>query len=144
MAVFAGRVVDINKIPNGYDIVFDVYRYWKGLSESDKIITTSTVSLGGGDCGYPFQEGEEYLTYASKNIYLHVDLCGGTQPLADAGNELAMLGSAISHDSGIVRVDPSEIVAAPPAVNIVSVLLITTIAGLSAGIAVLIIRKPQR
>lgn len=144
-AVFAGQVVDKNQIPNGYNVVFNVYRYWKGLSENDKVVAVWTVSSS-ASCGYEFQEGEEYLAYASNGGgSLEVGLCGGTQPLAGADNELAILGAGtVPHNSGLPWADPDEIDAPPFTVDIVSALLVAAIAGLSAGIAVLIIRKPKR
>jgi hypothetical protein len=144
-AIFAGQVVDKNQISGGYEVIFKIDRYWKGLSENDKVVAIWTSSSS-ASCGYEFQEGEEYLTYASRgDSSLGVNLCGGTHPLAEADNDLAILGAGtIPHDSGIVFVDPDEVVAAPYTFDAVLVLLIAAITGLSAGLAVLIIRKPKR
>lgn len=65
-AVFSGKVIDIREKRSlkGYttkSVLFEVTNTWKGVEQSQIIITTGQ---GGGDCGYDFKEGEEYLVYA--------------------------------------------------------------------------------
>ncbi len=99
-AVFAGKVVEITeqKQPDGYitkAVRFEVTDTWKGVSQSQVIITTG---MGGGDCGYEFITGKDYLVYASKsNMYgeetLVTVICDRTRELSAAGEDLGVLGA---------------------------------------------------
>ena len=46
---------------------------------------------GGGDCGYPFQAGTEYVLYAYNNAEgsLETGICSRTQPLAGATEDVS-------------------------------------------------------
>ena len=46
--------------------------------------------VSGGDCGYPFQQGVEYVVYAVRDAEgrLTTSICAGTQPLAQAARDL--------------------------------------------------------
>ena len=105
-AVFSGRVVDVteqspperrpgrrNEDPNflnGVKVTFEVSEVWKGNSERRLVVTTSDSSAS---CGYSFQEGQEYLVYASaEDAQLQTGLCSGTKRLSDARADLAVLG----------------------------------------------------
>jgi hypothetical protein len=61
------------------------------------------TGLGGGDCGYPFQTGSEYVVYAYKNSdgRLETGICSRTRPLAEAGDDVAYFHSMVS---GTLRV----------------------------------------
>lgn len=57
-AVFTGKVIEIQekKQLNGLTkkyVLFEVKKTWKGISQSQVILTTG---MGGGDCGYEFEE----------------------------------------------------------------------------------------
>ena len=99
-AVFTGRVLKVkeNTNLNGYrttSALFEIDQIWKGGSESQIIIHTGS---GGGDCGYHFEEGKEYLVYASlSTMYgdkeqLETISCDRTNILAQAQADLAVLG----------------------------------------------------
>ncbi len=88
-AVFAGKVVSIESNNYSKTVHFDVERAWKGVTESAITITTGE---GGGDCGYGFEEGKEYLVYAYGSESLTTGICGRTQPVMDAYVDLAALG----------------------------------------------------
>ncbi len=99
-AAFAGNVLEVkqHKSLNGYmtkSILFEVSESWKGVDESQVIIRTGQ---GGGDCGYNFQEGIDYLVYAnSSSMYgdgedLVSIICSRTTTLANAQEDLAILG----------------------------------------------------
>lgn len=98
-AVFSGEVLKVTnqKDYNGYKkkILFDVSTIWKGESQSQAIITTGQ---GGGDCGFDFQEGVEYLVYANPSSMYGDDddlvtiICDRTTELKDAGDDLKVLG----------------------------------------------------
>lgn len=65
------------------------------------------TGLGGGDCGYPFQTGADYVVYAYKNSdgHLETGICSRTRPLAQAGEDLAYFHSMASASStGTLRV----------------------------------------
>jgi len=100
-SIFVGIVEDIqpNIQTGGYDVKFsDVSRVW-GTWVNDNPsygkLTVWTSSLGSGDCGYPFEVGQEYLVYTqrdeSTNI-LRVDLCNGTKPFDQAKEDMKVLG----------------------------------------------------
>ena len=97
-AVFSGKVLEVNEINKGYmkkRVLLEVAETWKGVSESQVIITTGS---GGGDCGYKFHVGEEYLVYANpSSMYggqeeLVSIICDRTTELSTAQEDLAVLG----------------------------------------------------
>jgi len=99
-AVFAGRVVEVKeqRYLNGSmtkAALFEVSQIWKGGSESQIIVHTGS---GGGDCGYHFEEGKEYLVYANPSTMygdkelLVTIICDRTNELAEAQEDLAILG----------------------------------------------------
>lgn len=99
-AVFAGKVLEVkeHKSLNGYmtkSVLFEVSQSWKSVTESQVIITTGQ---GGGDCGYGFQQGIEYLVYANpSSMYGDEDdlvtiICSRTNELSAAQEDLAILG----------------------------------------------------
>lgn len=107
-AVFAGEVVDIHRpwpITSSVDpmtVTFRVSESWKGAGQKTLEVKTAVSDTS---CGYPFDEGERYLVFASKGeTYdvgdLEVALCGSTKPLMEAGEELAALGSGSSTPTG--------------------------------------------
>lgn len=90
-AVFSGNVVGISESLNyGYDVYIDVEQSWKGVDEVQVKVHTGT---GGGDCGYSFNTGTEYLVFASASEDRYeVSSCGLTQTLSGAAEILAELG----------------------------------------------------
>jgi hypothetical protein len=99
-AVFSGKVISIKESssPGGYakkEIIFEVYKTWKGLKESQvKIIT----GQGGGDCGYHFIPNGEYLVYGRNsdmygNSQLSTGICDRTVDLGAANEDLKILGN---------------------------------------------------
>jgi hypothetical protein len=97
-AVFIGRVIawhnaKIETSPgrraSGYSFVFEVERLFKGRRASEVAVFTG---IGRGDCGYPFQVGEQYLVYAfytkeglETNICTRTTTIGQTADLAELG-----------------------------------------------------------
>jgi len=75
--------------------LFEVKESWKGAEESQIIIKTGQ---GGGDCGFHFQEGIEYLVYVnSSSMYGEEDelvsiICSRTAELSKAQEDLTVLG----------------------------------------------------
>jgi hypothetical protein len=104
--VFAGKVIDIveqkpvdeqssrnpddSSFAEGFKVIFEVSKVWKGQSNRQLVVMTSGNSAS---CGYSFQKGQEYLVYASnQGTQLQTGLCSGTQPLSSARTDLAVLG----------------------------------------------------
>ena len=99
-AVFSGEVLEVKEQKDFGDfmkkrVLFEVTDTWKGFSESQVIITTGS---GGGDCGFEFQVGHEYLVYAvestmySDESELVTIICDRTTELTSAQEDLAVLG----------------------------------------------------
>lgn len=101
-AVFRGRVTAVSQeqTARGFRVqrvTFEVDRAWKGPVTSTMTVYTGA---GGGDCGYNFQQGADYLVYASQSQsdeFLPANafatgICSRTRPIAQAGDDLAALG----------------------------------------------------
>ena len=98
-AVFSGRVVDVREKRSikGYQtksVLFEVTNTWKGVKQSQIIITTGQ---GGGDCGFNFKEGQEYLVYVNKSTMyggktLVSTICDRTNELSVLQEDLKILG----------------------------------------------------
>ena len=99
-AVFSGKVLEVKEQKDfrGYmkkRVLIEVAETWKGVSESQVFITTGS---GGGDCGYEFQVGQEYLVYATESTMygsqaeLVTIICDRTTELGAAQEDLAVLG----------------------------------------------------
>lgn len=71
-------------------IRFEVKRAWKGVAYDEVAVQTG---FGGGDCGYGFAAGRDYLVYASSadgnNLYTHI--CSRTTEISRAADDLAYL-----------------------------------------------------
>ncbi len=94
-AVFEGRVVAIEapKEENGdARVQLAVVRAWKGLHTEETLwIETRSEPAA---CGYVFVADESYLVYAEgeSNDALRVHSCSRTQPVAEASEDLQVLG----------------------------------------------------
>jgi hypothetical protein len=98
-AVFSGRVLSRSKIViapaelGGFEEVsftFLVDRVWKGQLTTQVDVATG---VGGGDCGFLFEEGEEYLVYAfADEESLATNICTRTRPISLAFNDIKELG----------------------------------------------------
>lgn len=98
-AVFSGKVVKVreNRSLKGYitkSVLFEVSKIWKGVEQSQIIITTGQ---GGGDCGFDFKEGQEYLIYANESTMYGAKslvsvICDRTNELDSSQEDLAILG----------------------------------------------------
>jgi hypothetical protein len=76
-----------------------VSEVWKGPKQQTvEIITGADSGVG---CGYPFEEGREYLVYANGGQDLKVDLCSETKLLSKAGADLAVLGNGEKSKDGV-------------------------------------------
>lgn len=89
-AVFSGKVTGIRSDNFSKVVTFDVDRLWKGISNET---VTAVTGLGDADCGFPFQQGVEYLVYAYSNEEpFDASGCGRTKPLSNAQEDLKVLG----------------------------------------------------
>jgi hypothetical protein len=90
--VFAGTATDVSDEQRLHRLVrFRVDEAFKGVDGAEVEVHTG---LGGGDCGYPFTEGTQYLVYASRNEKdgrLAVSICSRTAPLAEASDDIAYI-----------------------------------------------------
>lgn len=88
--IFAGEVTELSRtdIRSGYGEVearFDVSEMWKGFESEALTVSTASNSAA---CGYSFEEGEEYLVYASESDgELRTTLCSRTSGLSSVGEE---------------------------------------------------------
>lgn len=99
-AVFSGKVIATDDklalfSPATHSVVFQVARVWKGSGKSQIKIKTGQ---GGGDCGYDFNVGQEYLVYAVESTMyganqLTTIICDRTAVLSQAQSDVAMLGA---------------------------------------------------
>lgn len=74
---------------HGRSVTFEVEESWRGVDT-----THFTVQTGwGGDCGYRFQEGKQYLVYAHQftDIPFFTGICSRTTALASATEDLNYL-----------------------------------------------------
>jgi hypothetical protein len=109
-AVFAGEVVDFENTLNitmmegemvtmmggntaTATATLRVSEVWKGPERQTMQI--GTAPNDGVSCGFPFEEGKEYLVYAYGGRQgLKADGCTQTKPLSEAGADLAVLGNS--------------------------------------------------
>jgi len=110
-AVFAGTVVGISRVTiedGNYKhsqrlVRFSLEQGFRGIEGSFVEVVTG---LGGGDCGYGFKQGGQYLVYARRNAQdkrLYTGICLRTRPLAEAAADLAFIRSlATAEPTGII------------------------------------------
>lgn len=84
-AVFSGQVIEMESTPTGYVVSLEVFEFWKGDVPEEVTVQTG---MGGGDCGFNFERGKNYMVYAhaAEEGYM-VYSCGLTSLLADANTE---------------------------------------------------------
>jgi hypothetical protein len=101
--IFAGqvsRIANIEVSPKSGDpkihytrhsVAFDVIRSYRGLQANTVDVSTGE---GGGDCGYFFERGREYLVYANPDTdagFLYTGICQRTQLLSEAHDDIDYL-----------------------------------------------------
>ena len=131
-AVFSGEVTDIRKKeastsrhPGTVTVTLRVSEVWKGPQRG-----TLEVSMPSQEsaCRYPFEEGQEYLVYASGGRDLGVSLCSLTKPISKAGADLAVLGEGEKpRDGGVAALtDTSGFVPARAMVGVAGLAMVTS------------------
>lgn len=92
-AVFSGTVVAIDKKPGDLYVAvrFKIEESWKGAPSKEATVFTGQ---GGGDCGYKFEVGQQYLVYAYRynETDLGTNICQRTASLIQAAEDLKVLG----------------------------------------------------
>lgn len=98
-AVFSGKVIDVREKRSltgnvSKLVLFEVTSTWKGVQQSQIMITTG---LDSGDCGIDFKGGKEYLVYASESTMYGAKslvsiICDRTNQLSSLQSDLAILG----------------------------------------------------
>ena len=91
--VFSGRVTRMTSIGPGTDVVvrFEVREPFRGVRGTTVEVRTGA---GGGDCGYAFRAGVDYLVYAvtdAESGGLRTSICQRTRPLSEAIDDLDYL-----------------------------------------------------
>jgi hypothetical protein len=112
-SVLEARVTALRKAadnPEQYVVVLDVKKSHKGAPGPHlEVITEVETAM----CGYPFQPGRDYLVYAHRNgERLEVGLCSRTRPIAEAADDLRVLGDLAPATPP--RAPPQPVPAASP------------------------------
>ena len=122
-AVFSGQVLSVNRdfLGYGYKVKFDVEKIWKGVSGKTIVVSTG---LGGGDCGFGFEEGKKYIVYAYGENSLNAGICSRTHLLTQADTDIAVLGEGMSPASEVGLNTKSNFSSTTVAVGIILVVLV--------------------
>ena len=114
-AVFAGSVVSVDTIVDDSSKErpqWTMRRVRVKVTEAFRNVSAAEVDLftgtGGGDCGYDFVAGRDYLIYAygrPTDGRLYANICSRTRPITEAGEDLRYLrGPAKQSATGLGRV----------------------------------------
>ena len=106
-AVFQGTVVSQQNLDEDND-GFSQRLARLAIEQAFKGITGSQVDIvtgrGGGECGYPFKDGQRYLVYAFRDrkdtSRWHTSICTRTRPFSEAGEDLAYFSALPKVGSG--------------------------------------------
>lgn len=97
-AVFRGRVTRISRPfldrvgiarTGNHRVEFEITKRWKGAQSKSIVVSTR---LSGEACGFPFEEGKEYLIYVAPGpLDIETGICTGTKHIAGAELEMEQL-----------------------------------------------------
>lgn len=147
VAVFSGTVsaVDTAASATGLPVLvtFDLLESWKGPNGPQLTIGTSGSSAS---CGYEFVPGEQYLVYAFlQEGQFGTGLCTRTAPLADAGADLAALGSGAAPAPAEPTPNAAPLEPASPAASLpVLPLALVAVTGAAVAAIALTFRRRAR
>lgn len=81
---------DLDQMPMLLDVTFSVSRTYRGAVQHTVTVSTG---VGGGDCGFDFEIGKQYLVYAYTDTsgQLSTNICTGTGLVEDRQASLAYL-----------------------------------------------------
>lgn len=95
ISVFEGKVKSIfdfytdDRSKSERRVTFTVSTAWKGVNSKEVVILTG---FGGGDCGYKFEVGKDYLVYAGGSPkQLGTSICHRTSPIQYAYKDIYVL-----------------------------------------------------
>ncbi|MEX0653685.1 MAG: hypothetical protein WD534_03330 [Phycisphaeraceae bacterium] len=102
-AVFSGTVTQIDDDEGRRKIVtLEIARIWKWPGQPARTVEVSTASNSAA-CGFPFEQGKEYLVYADRAgeddaeaATFTTNLCTRTTLLADAKQDVEALGAGLT------------------------------------------------
>ena len=102
------RAVDsVNPLPRPLRVVrMQVREVLSGIGPEQKQIEIAT-GMGGGDCGFAFQVGVDYVVYAYKNAEGHLEtgICSRTRPMSQAAEDVEYIRAmANAPGTGEIRV----------------------------------------
>ncbi|MGH7844960.1 MAG: hypothetical protein ACREQW_07305, partial [Candidatus Binatia bacterium] len=70
-------------------VKFAILKQWKGATSKTAVVITR---LTGEACGFPFEQGKEYLVYVvSEPRDIQTGICTGTKSIMDAAAEMQQL-----------------------------------------------------
>jgi hypothetical protein len=103
-SAFAGRVEAVREEGDTRTVTFRVFRAWKGPRERQL-----TVSTAAGSCGVGFEQGAEYVVFATgTRESLRTGSCAPTARLAHAGRSVRQLDLHAGYGSNPLRVPRAE------------------------------------
>lgn len=120
-AVFVGRVYSVEGAAGTLWVHLEVSQVWKGPFQSLITVHTPTDSAA---CGYPFEQGQEYLVYAHGDLNaLEVNACSRTRLRVEAAEDINLLGpgtpvSQLAGGEKPAGFDPNRVLA--PLLSLVS------------------------
>jgi hypothetical protein len=125
-AVFLGRVQSISpagsirsrSAPARRRVTFTVIEAFSGVRKGTLEVTTGS---GGGDCGYPFREGGEYVVYANGDAPggpLSASVCSRTREVSRAADDLAYARSVVNGTAAGGRIGGEVLLATRTLVRI--------------------------
>lgn len=100
-AVFIGKVIKIEAVDDGVlGVTFEISKAFKGVSKKWILIQTG---VGGPDCSFHFEEGEQYIVYASHYSWktfepsdsFSVSSCSRTTILSEASEDLKVFEKSL-------------------------------------------------
>ena len=97
--------VDFENAPPVMQVSFDVLRPYRGAQQKNTRIRTG---VGGGDCGFEFEVGKQYLVYAfaGESGQWETGICSGTARLEESKANLSYLRGEPSVPESMQRETP--------------------------------------
>ena len=92
VTAFQGTVTSIETVGTNRHVTFAARRWWGTKVDADVMVETG---LGDGDCGYPFEVGQEYVVFADsfRGAGWYTNICSLTR--ANDADVLGPLGRGI-------------------------------------------------
>ncbi len=132
--VFRGTVTSIRPADDSLRLAvqFDVHTIWKGADSETMTLTTSADTAA---CGYPFEEGVEYVVYSWDGV--DVGRCGRTAPLELAVEDLAAFSGAAqtSPDADFANTGSGGLADEPGQDRLAAMLVVAAAGAIMLGLA---------